>query len=231
MVMGEVRDRFLLSGYAAGSAAVQIVYCLALARAYDHGELSQIYPLARGSAPMLVAIGAALSAGEWPSAVDLMGLALVSAGILALSLGRERLSPAGMVSALFVGSCIAGYMILDGLGVRFSRNPASYIAWMTLAQTLPMPLVYRALRRTWPILRRDRETLKGFAAGLLGLGGYAIVVWAMSMTQMARVSGLRETSILFATLIGVIFLNEPFTVRRSISSLAITAGVICLAAY
>jgi drug/metabolite transporter (DMT)-like permease len=212
------------------SAVIQIGYCLALAQAYEVGELSQVYPLARGSAPMLVAIVAALSAGEWPSLRALAGLALVSGGIIALGLGPERLRSHGAATALLAGVCIAGYMVSDGLGVRRTPHALSYIAWMMLAQSLPMPFVVRARSGRWPRFRRDRETLKSVGGGVLSVLGYAVVVWALSKTEMARVSGLRETSILFASAIGVIFLGEQLSIRRAGSAVAITIGVICLAA-
>jgi drug/metabolite transporter (DMT)-like permease len=216
--------------YVAGSAGMQVFYCVALARAYEHGELSQVYPLARGSAPMLVTVGAALLAGEWPPNVTLAGLILISAGVIGVGMGQGRLHWRATVMALLTGTCVAGYMVFDGLGVRLSGNAPSYIAWMMLAQAVPMPFAYRVLRRRWPPIHRDRETLKALGGGVLGLLGYGVVVWAMSIAPMASVSGLRETSILFAALIGVVFLREPFTHRRAASALAITVGVVCLTA-
>jgi drug/metabolite transporter (DMT)-like permease len=211
------------------SAALQIAYCLFLVRAYAHGQLSQVYPIARGSAPLLVALGAALAAGERPTPAALAGLVMVSAGIIGLSLGRDRPHLSSTLAALAAGALIAAYMVSDGLGVRWSGNAVSYVAWMSLAQGAPMPFVYLVLRRRWPPIGRDRETLKALAGGLLSLVGYGIVVWALTGSQMARVSGLRETSILFAALIGVVFLKEPLTLRRSACAIAITAGVILLA--
>lgn len=216
--------------YATASGAIQVIYCVALARAYDHGELSQIYPLARGSAPMLVAIGAALLAGEWPPVPVVAGLMLMCAGIIAMGLGRDRLQLRGIVMALSVGACIAGYTLVDGLGVRLSGNVMSYVAWMMFVQAVPMPFVYRALRGRWPPVGRDPDTLKALGGGLLGVAGYGVVVWAMSTTEMARVSGLRETSILFAAVIGFVFLKEKFNLRRAAAAVAITLGVIGIAA-
>lgn len=213
-----------------GSAAIQVAYCVVLARAYTHGALSHVYPLARGAAPLLVALGALIAAGERPSLAELAGLGLVSGGVAGIALGSGRLQLHATISALCVGALIAAYMVVDGMGVRLSANPPSYIAWLMVALGLPMPLVYRVMRGRWPRIRKDAETIKSFAGGLLGLAGYGIVVWAMSGEQMARVSGLRETSILFATIIGIVFLKEPLTGNRLVSAAAITAGVVCLAA-
>jgi drug/metabolite transporter (DMT)-like permease len=213
-----------------GSAAIQVAYCVVLARAYTHGALSHVYPLARGAAPLLVALAALIAAGERPSLAELAGLGLISGGIAVIALGSGRLQLHATISALCVGALIAAYMVVDGMGVRLSANPPSYIAWLMVALGLPMPLVYRVMRGRWPRIRKDAETIKSFAGGLLGLAGYGIVVWAMSGEQMARVSGLRETSILFATIIGIVFLKEPLTWNRLVSAAAITAGVVFLAA-
>ena len=211
------------------SASLQIGYCLFLVRAYEAGELGQVYPIARGAAPMLVALGAAGFAGERLAAPALAGLALVSGGIVALSLGRERLGGRSTRDALIAGVFIAGYMVTDGIGVRLSSHAFSYVAWMTLAQGAPMPLVYLALRRRFPPLGTDPETLKALGGGVLGLVSYGVVVWAMSLAPMAKVSGLRETSILFAAIIGALFLKERFSLRRGVCAAAITAGALLLA--
>lgn len=216
--------------YAALSAALQIGYCLVLVRAYEKGELGQVFPIARGAAPLLVALGAAVFAGERLGIPALVGLALVSGGIVGLSLGRGRLDLRSTLAALASGVFIAGYMISDGVGVRLSGHALSYVAWMTLAQGAPMPLVYLALRRRFPPVRlNDPETLKALGGGLLGLVAYTVVVWAMSLAPMAKVSGLRETSILFAAILGALFLKERFTIRRGACAVVITAGALLLA--
>ncbi len=216
--------------YAAFSAVLQIGYCLFLTRAYEKGELGQVYPIARGAAPLLVAIGAAVFAGERLAPVAIGGLALVSGGIVGLSLGRDRLDGRATRDALITGLCISGYMVSDGIGVRLSGHPFSYVAWMTLAQGAPMPLVYLAVRRRFPPLRFDAELAKSLGGGVLGLVAYAVVVWAMAMAPLAKVSGLRETSILFAAVIGALFLKERFTFRRGICAALITTGALLLAA-
>ena len=141
---------------------------------------------------------------------------MVSAGIIGLSLGRDRASLTSTIAALSAGVLVAGYMVTDGMGVRQAGagHAASYVAWMSLAQGAPMPFVYFAMRRRCSPFGRDRETLKALLSGLFSLVGYGVVVWALSTSQMARVSGLRETSIPFAATIGVVFPKEPLTPRR-----------------
>jgi drug/metabolite transporter (DMT)-like permease len=215
--------------FAAASAAVQIVYCVILVAAYERGHLSQIYPIARGSAPLLVALGAALFAGEKLGVPALGGLALVSFGIVGLAMGRDRPHGADTAAALLSGALIAAYTVIDGLGVRRAGSSGGYIGLMYLLQGAPMPLVYRLLKRRWPPVRRDQDTLKGLGGGLLAALGYGVIVWALGGSQMARVSGLRETAILFAAVIGMVFLKEPLTLRRGGCAVAIAAGAALLA--
>jgi drug/metabolite transporter (DMT)-like permease len=215
--------------YILGSAGLQIGYCLFLIRAYRDGQLGQVFPVARGTAPMLVALGAAVFAGERLAAPAIAGLVLVCAGIVGLSLGRDRADGRSIAAALVAGMFIAGYMVTDGIGVRLSGRPTSYVAWMTFVQGAPMPLVYLAIRRRFPPIRPDRETYKALGGGLIGLISYGVVVWAMSATDMAKVSGLREISILFAAILGAIFLKERFTLRRAACAVVIATGAILLA--
>lgn len=215
--------------YIALSTALQIGYCLFLVRAYRDGLLGQVYPIARGSAPLLVAVGAAVFAGEHLSGRALVGLAMVSAGIMALSLGRDRPDIRSTAAALVTGAFIAGYMVTDGVGVRLAGHPTSYVVWMSVVQGAPMPFVYLILRRRWPPLRLDRELAKSLGGGLISLVAYGVVVWAMSITDMAKVSGLRETSILFAAILGTMFLKERLTTTRGVCAVVISAGAILLA--
>ncbi len=215
--------------FAVLSGALQIGYCIFLVWAYEHGELGQIFPIARGVAPLLVALGAAVFAGERLSLPAWAGLALVSGGIVGLSLGRERLQAHATALALACGGFIAAYMVSDGIGVRLSGQPVGYFAWMSVAQAAPMPLVYFALRRRWPAMRLDRETAKAVGGGLISIVAYGVVVWAMAGAVMAKVSGLRETSILFAAILAALFLKERFTARRGVCAVLITTGALLLA--
>jgi drug/metabolite transporter (DMT)-like permease len=215
--------------YAVVSGLLQIGYCLFLVWAYEKGELGQVFPIARGVAPLLVALGAAALAGERLSILAWTGLALVSSGILGLSLGRERLAAHPTLLALASGGFIAAYMVCDGIGVRLSGHPIGYFAWMSVAQAAPMLLAYFAIRRRWPAVRPDRETVKALGGGAISMVAYGVVVWAMAGAQMAKVSGLRETSILFATILAALFLKERFTARRGVCAVLITAGALLLA--
>jgi uncharacterized membrane protein len=215
--------------FAAISGLLQVGYCVFLVWAYEKGELGQVFPIARGAAPLLVAVGAAVFAGERLSLPALTGLTLVSSGIVGLSLGRQRLSAHATALALASGGFIASYMVCDGMGVRVSGHPVAYFAWMSLAQAAPMPFVYFALRRRWPAIHADREAAKALGGGAISIVAYGVVVWAMAGAVMAKVSGLRETSILFATILAALFLKERFNWRRGACTVLITVGALLLA--
>jgi len=146
------------------SAFLQICYCLVLVRAYREGELGSIYPIARGSSPMLVTIGALVFAGEKLGPLAMLGVAMVSFGIMGMTFGRNRPHVSSILAALATGLFIASYTVADGIGSRLSGNPQSYAAWLFLFQGAPMPLVYFAMRGRLAIDPFALETLK--AAGL-----------------------------------------------------------------
>jgi drug/metabolite transporter (DMT)-like permease len=211
------------------SALLQVGYCLLLVRAYRHGDLGQVYPIARGSSPLLVTLGAALLAGERLGMLQLGGIALISCGILGFALGRGRLDPTSLRAALATGVFISAYTVTDGLGARASGAPTSYAAWLFVCQGAPMPFVYMTLRGRFRVDPFALETRKALAGGVVSMVAYGIVVWAMSHSPMGATSALRETSILFAALLGRAFLGEPLTLARLGAAAAISAGAACLA--
>ncbi len=211
-----------------GSALVHYVYYAVLVAAYRHGDLSLAYPIARGSAPILVAAGAWFFAGEDLAAWKWIGVLTVSVGIMSLaSPGRARAGDGeakAIVFALLTGLTIAAYSLADGLGVRLSGHAFAYIAWLFVFSGLPMPFFIR-----W---RRGRESaglvrahLKiGIFGGLISGLAYGIVIWSMSVAPIAMVVSLRETSVLIAAAIGSLFLKESFGPRRIAAATVIVAG-------
>lgn len=215
------------------SVALHIVYAAALLLAYRHGDLSQVYPIARGSAPGLVALGAWLLAGEAKTPMELLALAVLSLGIMALAWRpRGAVRRAGdrhaLGFALLTGLCIAGYSLSDGLGARASEARFTYIAWLFLLDALPVPLYFLWVRRgqAWTLARRHLAV--GLGGGLISLAAYGIVIWAMSVAPMAQVVALRETSVLFAALIGTQLMAEPFGRRRLTAACVIVMGAALL---
>ena len=214
--------------YIAASATVQIIYCLFLVRAYRDNELSQIYPIARGSAPFMVAIGAAVFAHERLGPVALTGIACVSLGVISLARGKDRAQPLAVVIAFSTGTMIAGYTLIDGMGARLSEHAFSYTAWLFIAQGAPMPVIFLAVRRrlTIPL---SRSTLVTAFGGLISALAYGAVILAMTLTPMGAVAALREVSILFAVLIGRVFLKERSSPARLAAGAVIAVGATCLA--
>jgi drug/metabolite transporter (DMT)-like permease len=214
--------------YIAASATVQIIYCLFLVRAYREGELSQIYPIARGSAPFMVAMGAALFAHEHLGPVALIGIGCVCGGVIGLARGKDRVHPTAVAIAVGTGVMIAGYTLIDGIGSRLSANSYAYTAWLFVCQGAPMPVIYLLMRGRLRI-PLTRETLLTAFGGLISALGYGSVILAMTLTPMGAVAALREVSILFAVLIGRVFLKEKSSPARIAAGAVIAAGAICLA--
>lgn len=210
------------------SSLLQIGYCLFLIRAYRDADLASVYPIARGAAPLLVTFGAALFAREIPNAYGLVGIAFVSLGLMALVIGASRPDLKSTLAALISGVFIASYMVVDGLGVRVSERAISYAAWQAVIAGCLIPLSFIVIRRRAPALPRGKDGFTVIVAGILSTLGYCIAVWAMSLTSMGGVSAIRETSILFAALIGILVLHEQLTASKVIGAIAVTLGVICL---
>jgi drug/metabolite transporter (DMT)-like permease len=210
------------------SAVLQVCYCFFLVRAYREGDFGQIYPIARGSSPLLVTLGAALLAGEHLGLGPLAGVFLVCAGIFASARGIDRAHLGAVFAALATGVFIAGYTLTDGIGARLAGHAASYAAWSFIAQGAPMPLIYLALRRQFPIQSFDGATLRAMGGGVVSLVAYGTVIWALAHSPMGQVSALRETSILFAAVIGRVFMGEALTPRRIAAVAAIAIGGACL---
>lgn len=215
--------------YLVGSVTTHLVYYYFLINAYRTGDLSRVYPLARGLAPPLVAVGAALASGEWLSSIEVVGLGLVSAGIASLVLGgREADDGRAVRFAAATGGMIGVYTIIDGLGGRAAPTPLSYIAAMNVGEALIVLAAARWRRGAalWPGLRAVLP--RGILAGLMATLGYGIVIYAMSRGAMAHVSALRESSVVIAALIGTLVLGEPGAGRRVAAATAVLAGVLVM---
>jgi len=210
------------------SAGLQIFSALFLVRAYRDGQLAHVYPIARGAAPLLVTLGAAVVAGEHLAPASLVGVLLVSAGITAIAFGHGRPDAASSLAALTTGAFIAAYMVVDGVGVRRSGSPIGYAAWQAVLAGVPMLFIYTAIRKQWPGVAMDRALGKMAIGAAISVTAYGVVIWAMSRSPMGQVSALRETSILFAALIGVVFLKERLTPRRVVGALMIAGGAVAL---
>ena len=217
------------------SVVLHLGYELLLLASYRVGDLSQVYPLARGTAPLLVAGYAGLVLGERLAPVQLLGLAGVCAGLLVLlEVGRVPLGPAPLGRAatlgpaLATGVFIAAYTVADGLGVRRSGTVLGYVAWLFLLHGLPIPLFVLAVRGRGLLARLRGHLGAGVAAGALSVAAYGLVLWAQRRGALAVVAALRETSVLVAALIGSLVFGERFGRRRVLAAALLAAGILVL---
>ena len=210
----------------AASVAVHILYYRFLAGAYRWGELSYTYPIMRGGGPMIVAVSGTLVFGEVLGASHWAGVALVCGGILALAHGaHERRATAFAVANALV---IASYTLIDATGARASGAPISYALWLCVGNGMMNVAIGAGLRRAeLPayLVRRWKRALLG---GACSMGAYSIALWAMTRAPVALVAVLRETSVIFALLLGTLFLGEKMTRRRLAATGAVLAGLMVL---
>lgn len=209
------------------SGLVHSAYKTFLTFAYEHGDLSRVYPLARGSAPLFVLMTGGLFLGESLTAPEVIGIVVLGAGIVLLASGvftsgeSRRLLPYALGAAL----ATAGYSMIDGLGARVAGDSVAFVGWMFVLDGLIFAAVMSLIRgrAAWP-------TAGGvWMVGSLGAGAsyasYAIVVWAMTQAPIALVAALRETSIVFGVLIGWLLFRERMTPAKALSVGLIALGV------
>jgi drug/metabolite transporter (DMT)-like permease len=210
----------------AGSA-LHSGYKLALIRAYGHGDLSQIYPLSRGTAPLIVAVAGALFLGERMDPARIAAVVAIAAGIMLMA-GRGGLSRAGLGWALVTAGFTAAYTLADGIGARVAGSASAFILTMIVLDGLTMLAYGLAARGPAGIAAMLPAWRPGAAAGAMSLGSYWIAIWAFTQAPLAMVAALRETSVLFAMLIAGVWLKEKPTPRRWAAAVLILAGVVLM---
>lgn len=213
------------------SIGIHNFYYFFLLSAYAHGDLSHVYPIARGSGPLLVAVFSGALVGEHLTGYEYAGVFLVSIGIASLALAKglprgEEWRPT--LYALATGVTIAAYTVADGLGVRASGHSLGYIAWLNMlegpwvflfAVWLRGPAIMGHLRKYW---------WRSAGGGVVATVGYGLAIWALGMGAMAHVAALRETSVLWGALIGTIVLGESFGYRRVLAAVMVVAGLLMM---
>lgn len=210
------------------SALLHICYNLLLVRTYKDGDLGQTYPIARGLSPIFVLLGAAAFARETPGFLTVIGVILVAVGVVMLAFKDKPLATSTVSYAFGTGFFIGAYSVADGLGARMAGHSISYVLWLCLLWSVAMLLIYIGARN-WRSLRRStREMLTAAGGGAVSILSYGIVVQAMSFGPMGPVSALRETSVVFAAVLGHSFLHERFTIRRLIACIIVAFGAICV---
>ena len=217
--------------YAIGSAASFSACCFLLIWAYRVGDFNFVYPVARGSAPLGVALLSGLLLGERLSGPGLGGILVISAGIAVLAYhpGTIARHIPDLLRALGVGLCIAVYTLFDGVGARISGNVLGYTAMMSIFSGVPLMAAAFFMRggETIDFLRREWKT--GVIGGVMMFTAYAIVIYALTLSQMAQVAALRETSVIFAAVIGTLILKEPLGVKRIFAATIVAGGIILVA--
>jgi drug/metabolite transporter (DMT)-like permease len=213
--------------YVIASGVLHWIYVALLVVTYRSGDLGETYPIARGSSPALVALGGSLFAGEWMNLLGITGVGLVCAGIFMLAAAKGRWHVMNLPWALATGVCIAAYTIIDGIGVRVSGNWLGYTAGI-FAFFIAAPLWFLARDGMAFFYTPGKEIGKAVGGGLISIAAYGAIIWAMQASPMGAVSALRETSVVFAALLGAAFLDERLTMQRIVACGIIAAGAVCV---
>jgi len=213
--------------YLAISAALHVGYSLLLLRSYELGEFGQAYPLARGTSPWLVAIGAAAFAHETLTPPRLAGVAVISVGLASLVFaGRlTRADVPAIGAALLTGVTIAAYTTVDGLGVRHAGGALGYAAWLFIAEGAVIPLMAVAARREKLWAQARPHLAAGLAGGVASIIAYGLVLWAQTRGALAPIAALRETSVIIGAIIGALVFRERFGRWRIVATVLVAGGV------
>jgi drug/metabolite transporter (DMT)-like permease len=214
------------------SVVVHLFYFASLIESYRTGDLGQVYPIARGSAPLMTATVTTLFVGEKLSLIGWSGILALMVGVLLLSTrgGRElaKVDRRAIGFALFTALTVCGYSVVDGIGARLSGNANAYSLWLFVGIAVAMLpyAIFRDGRDVFPAMQRFWR--RGLAGGALQLLSYGIAIWAMTVAPIAIVATLRETSVLFGAIIAVVVLKEPLRAARILAACLIVCGLIMI---
>lgn len=217
--------------YLALGLAAHLGYQAFLTRSYEMGDLTQVYPIARGSAPLIVTLVSVTVLSVELSAMQLLAIGVLLCGIFGLAFGRQgdgarNLQAAGV--ALITGLFIAGYSLADGLGARLSGSPVAYYSWLSIFNGA-IWAAYLRWRAPGTLTRIATEGRQVFViGGIASWAAYALVVWSFAQAPIALVTALRETSVVFALLIGVVLMGERMTGVKLFATCAAVVGVVLL---
>ncbi|MHC5351374.1 EamA family transporter [Metapseudomonas furukawaii] len=211
------------------SVVVNTLYRLLLIRAYHYGDFGQVYPVVRGLPPLLVALAAGLVFGERLSGAMLLGIVLISLGILSLLSTRlEANALKALGCAALAGVGVALYTLIDAQGVRRADGVLQFVVYLTLMQSLTTPVI-AWMRRGPLVLRFARENWRiGLFGGFNYCVAYGLVLYAMTLDAVAKVAALRESSVIIAAIIASLVFKEPFGLRRILAAGVVTAGILLI---
>jgi drug/metabolite transporter (DMT)-like permease len=215
--------------YLIATSFVHLGYMSFLIQAYKHGDFGQVYPIARGTAPLLTALAASLLLGEHLSTVQWVAIAMIAGSLISLAFfGSDVERGKGLFYAFGTACFIATYTLIDGTGARLSGDVHSYTLWLFFLHGFPLFVVTYVMRRKTLLVRLKENWRAGVVAGILSILAYWIVLWAMTLSALAPIAAVRETSVIFAALIATLALKEPFGVPRIISAALVALGVLML---
>ncbi|MEH6526382.1 MAG: EamA family transporter [Sneathiella sp.] len=215
--------------FIAASTFIHFFYYVFLLRSYRFGDLSHVYPISRGVAPVLVTLGAQVFAGETLPLLGWIGVVMVSLGVSMPSLksGLNSIHPKALISAIATGIFIASYTVVDGMGVRASASPFGYIGWLFFLEFIVAGFVF--YRRRYQLQLTSRTVWSvGFIGGIASAGAYGLAIYAKSIAPLGAVSAVRESSVVIAALIGIIWFHERPWKIRLISAGIVACGVLVL---
>jgi drug/metabolite transporter (DMT)-like permease len=218
--------------YVIASVFIHLVYFAALIESYRAGDLGQVYPIARGAAPLMTATATTTLVGERLGTFGWCGIALLAAGVLLLSLrgGRDlaRLDRRAVGFALFTAVTVCAYSVVDGVGARLAQGANAYSVALFVGIGPVMALYALARRGAATVSAMRSHWTTGLTGGALQLFSYAVAIWAMTVAPIAIVAALRETSVLFGAMIAVVLLKEPLRPSRIVAALMIVAGLVLI---
>ncbi|MDS1268982.1 DMT family transporter [Lipingzhangella sp. LS1_29] len=218
-------------GYLGVSVLLHVVYLALLMLSYRLGDFGQVYPLARGLAPLAVTVAAAVFIGETLAPTHLLGVLVISCGLLSLvfAAGRPgRGQVPALVAAAGTGLMIASYTVVDGVGVRLSGDVFSYTIWLAFLHFLVFSLVLFAIRGPVLVRQLRMSWWQGLLGGVISIAAYGLVLWAQTMSPLAGVAALREASIVFGAMIGAVFFQETFGRMRVLAAATVATGIVLL---
>jgi drug/metabolite transporter (DMT)-like permease len=220
--------------YLVVSAVIQLAYFAVIAAVYRTGDLSYVYPIMRGSAPLLTAVVAGIFVAERLAPSAWAGIVCISAGILLLAAGQWRSGRFDLVHTLLAlgnAALICIYTVVDGIGTRLSGNAFSYVGWMMALDGIAMAAFVSFRYRQEAIREFRLRWYVGLGGGFCAWASYGIALWAMTHAPVAMVAALRETSVIFATIIAAVVLKEKFSNVRYAAAFLVCAGAVLLKTF
>ncbi|MEV5960406.1 DMT family transporter [Kribbella sp. NPDC051952] len=216
-------------GFVIASALLHLAYLAGLLASYQLGQFSQVYPLARGTSPWVVAVVSIVVLHQKLAVIELLGVLLISAGLIGLVfIGRPGRGQAPALLAAFgTGLMIAAYTVVDGVAVH-KMPVATYMGWVFMLQGFAFPLAVIWWRGPRVFNLPRGAVLSGLAGGVVSMAAYGLVLWAQTRGTLAAVAALRETSIIFGAVIGTLFFGERFGPKRALAASVVVAGIILI---